>query len=77
MYSYLGTLHIMKNTDLAPSYFPHKTKDARKWVEVFFGDDHAVIEKYRNGEYEASDWGNKYTDYSKIIEDYTPSSGNN
>ena len=77
MYSYLGTLHFMKNTDLAPSYLPHKTKDARKWVEVFFGDDPEVIEKYRNGEYEASDWGNKYTDYSKIIEDYTPSSGNN
>lgn len=72
----MGTLHFMKNTDPAPYYMPNKTKDVRKWVEVFFGDDPVVIEKYRNGEYEASDWGLKYTDYSKIIEDYAPSLDN-
>lgn len=76
MYTHLETLHLMRNTDLAPYYLPNKTKDLRKWTEIFFGDDPAVIEKYRKGEYEASDWGYKYTDYSKIIEDYAPPSGN-
>lgn len=72
-YSYLGTVYIMRNTDLTPCYIPDKSKDAKKWVELFFRDDPLLVEKFRNGEYEAKDWGYKYIDFSKIIEDYTPS----
>ena len=77
MYSYIGRVYIMRNTDVAPCFIPDKSKDAKKWVEFFFGDDPVLVEKFRNGEYEAKDWGYKYTDYDKIIEDYTPSISEN
>ncbi len=77
MYSYLSNLHIMKNTESVPCHVPDKTKDQKKWAEIFFNDDPVLIERFKNGGYDASDWGHKYIDYSKIIEDYVPSPGNN
>lgn len=72
MYSYLSMLHIMKNTETTPCHVPDKSKDEKMWVELFFSDDPALIEKFKAGEFEAKDWGYKYIDYTRIIDEYAP-----
>lgn len=64
--------YVLKKGHETPAHRPDNTKNVKKWVKVYFNDDPEVMRKFEAGEYDGSDWGYKYVDIRKIIDDYAP-----
>ena len=67
-----GMFYVLKKGSETPVNKPNKTKDVKTWARIYFKDDPEMIGKLDAGEYDGSDWGYKYVDLERIVNDYNP-----
>lgn len=64
--------YVVKKGAETASHVPTKMEPTKKWAMHFFSDDPVVVRKLEADEYNDSDWGYKYIDVPRIVEDYDP-----
>ena len=72
MYSHLSRGYVVRQGDVKATHTPDKNKHIPRWVELLFADDPVLIEKFRSGGYDCSDWGYKTKDIGQMVDDYAP-----
>lgn len=71
-YSWTSMNYILKNGHDNPCHIPDKEKDVKQWMASYFSDDPEALRRLDTGKYDASDFGRKYTDIRRFIEEYAP-----